>query len=191
MSEEKVIITNAALTRTGNNQITSFTDGSVEAEVAAANYEEVVLEELDEHFWSFATREAALGKLVWTSTNEWAYRYQAPADILAIKRVFQNGHPVKYERNGNYIYCDADNSNTPLYIEYIVRIAETSWPGKFRAAIIERLEALFLRALSEDYDKAEARERDSDVTMRKARHRDAGNKSPRRPRRSRLTAARH
>lgn len=190
MSAENITIINAALSRTGNNQITSLTDGSTEAEIMAANYEEVVLEELDEYFWSFATKEKALNKLVWTSTNEWAYRYQAPSDILAIKRVFQNGLPVKYERNGSYIYCDADNTNNPVYMEYVVRISEENWPPKFRAAIIKRLEALCLRALNEDYDKADTRENNAEIGVRRARNRDANNKSPRRPKSYRLTGIR-
>ncbi len=186
----KIEIANAALTRTGNSQITSFTDGSVEAEVTAANYEIIVEEALDEFFWSFATEEKALNKLVWTSTNEWSYRYQAPSDLHAIKRVFQNGKPVEYEKNGNYIYTNTNNANTALYIEYVVRRDEAYWPAKFRSAVIKRLEALYLRALSEDYDKAELMDDDAEVASRRAKNRDANNKTPRRPKSYRLTSIR-
>lgn len=191
MTAENILIINAALTRTGNNQITSLTDGSSEAEIMAANYEEIVLEELDEYFWHFATKEKALNKLVWTSTNEWDYKYQAPSDILAIKRVFQNGLPVEYERNRDEIYTNADNANTPVYIEYVVRISEENWPPKFRSAIIKRLEALALRSLNEDYDKADTRENNAEISVRRARNRDANNKSNRRvPKSYRLTGIR-
>lgn len=187
---ENIKIINAALTRGGNSQITSLDDGSVEAEIASANYEEVVWEELCDHPWSFARKEAELNLLAETPINEWSYVFEEPSDMLELITVRQNKISIPYERNGEKIYTNATNTNTPVYAEYIVRIDEISWPGKFRAAIIERLEALFLRALNEDYESAEVRERDAEVGNRRARFADSKNQTPRRRKVSRLTSVR-
>lgn len=187
MSAEQIKIINAALTRTGNNQITGLDDGSVEAEIAAANYEEVVWEELSDHPWSFAKKSAELNKLAETPENEWTYVYEEPADLLELVTVTQSKAGVAYERNANKIFSHADNTNTAVFCEYIARVEETLWPGKFRAAIIERLEALFIRALNEDYSAAEARERDAEIGNRRARFGDSKNQTPRRRKVSRLT----
>lgn len=156
----------------------------------AANYEEIIWELLSSGPWTFAKKEVELNLLSSTPTSEWAYVYQAPSDLLEIVRVYQSGEALPYEKNGSKIYCDASNDNTPVYIEYIVRIATTSWPGQFRALVIQRLESLCLRALNEDYNNAVAVGRDSQFTERNAKNRDSNNQTPRRKRSSRLTRIR-
>lgn len=191
MSDEALKMINAALARTSNNQITSLTDGSTEAEIMAANYEEIVWEVLSSYPWSFAKKEQELNKLNETTTAEWEYVYQAPEDMLEIARVYQNGQSVPYEKNRNKIFTNVLNTETPVYAEYIVRIDETEWPGQFRAIVIEKLESLAQRALNEEYNVADALDRGADITARMAKNRDATtNRTPRRLRTSRLVRIR-
>lgn len=54
-----VAIVNAAISRTGGNTITAFDDGSVEANLANANYEQIVEKALEAKPWRFARKTYA------------------------------------------------------------------------------------------------------------------------------------
>lgn len=172
---EAIIICNAALTRTGNDPITDFDDGSAEATVMAANYEEIIKEELSEHTWSFAKSDNDPNRLSEDAIDEWAYVYQLPTDLIRLVRVHVNGRPIPFKRKGAKLYC---NEIENVRVEYISRPDEEEWPYDFRGKIITRLEALSLRALSEDYDKAELRENKADEKTIMSRSHDSQNQSP-------------
>lgn len=185
---ESILIVNAALTRTGHEEITDFEDGSDEARVARANYEEIVAEELASFPWSWAKDDADLDRINEDAIDEWAYVYQLPTNLIKLVRVHMDGRTIKYKRKGTKLYC---NEIENVSVEYIFRAEEEAWSWDFRGKIITRLEAIFLRALSEDYDKAELREGAANDKSMMVKSHDGQNQTPKDRRKvSRLVAIR-
>lgn len=180
-------IVNAALTRTGNSPITDFYDGSTEATVAANNYDLLVEEEICSYPYSWAKTDNGLNRLAETPIDEWAYVHQIPEECIRLVRCHVNGISVPYKRKDSRVYSNEEN----LTAEYMFRAEEEDWSPDFRGRIISKLEAVFLRALSEDYDKAEFLEKHASDKDRMVKSQDSQNRSPkdRRPT-SRLVACR-
>lgn len=185
---ENIKIINAALTRSGHNQITSLTDGSAEAEVANANYNEIVAAAITRYPYSWARKYKELNRLSETPDDEWSYVYQLDSDLLKFVVAEVNGSPIEYEIKGTKLYCDESDN---VYAEYIYQPAESFFPHDFKEAVITRMEALFLRALSDKDKEAEARDSRADYQFTLARNNDAKNKSPRDRRTSRLVSVRN
>jgi hypothetical protein len=186
-------LVNAALTRTGNQTITSFEQiqtGSTEAAIAAANYDDIVNAALGSHPWKFCTRHFALNKVDATPDPPWQFAYERPADLLFLRMVEQVGQPVRYELMSDMILCNHDNIETPLIAEYTYRPAEPFWPKPFTLAIIIALEPIFLRAIGERYDQADNREKAAAAALANARLRDSMHKLADNPVQSPLLSAR-
>jgi hypothetical protein len=69
-------------------------------------------------------------------------------------------------------------------------VPETDWPATFAEAIIQHLEALFLRAVGERYQEAKDRQNDARLTLQAAKLEDAQNNPSRNPVRSPTLEAR-
>ncbi|TXH13841.1 MAG: hypothetical protein E6R03_10580 [Hyphomicrobiaceae bacterium] len=186
-TSEAIRIANASLTRTGNEPITSLDDGSAEAVVIANNYDLIIEEELCAYPYSWAKAERQLSRLDEESIEGWAYIFQLPSDCIRVVKCHVGGKAVPFKRKEDKIYSNEES----LSLEYIFRPEEEDWGADFKGKIIGRLEALCLRALSEDYDKAEAIESRADEKGRLVKSQDSQNQSPqdRRPT-SRLVSCR-
>jgi hypothetical protein len=186
-------LVNAALTRTGNQTITSFEQiqtGSNEAAIAAANYDDIVNSALGSHPWKWCTRHFELNKVAATPDPPWQFAYERPADLLFLRMVMQVGQPVRYELMSDMILSNHDNIESPLIGEYTYRPSEVHWPMPFRLAIVIALEPVFLRAIGERYDQADGREKAAMAAMANARLRDSMHKLPDNPMQSPLLLAR-
>lgn len=183
MSATDIEIINAALTVTGHEAITGLDDGSAEAIVASANYEDVVAAELAKYPWSFARQYEELDLLQVTPDNGWEYAFSSPSDMLKLINVEVDGYPIEYRRRGARIYT---NQNEDVFADYAARVAEDEWPHDFKKGIITRMEAVFLRGLDEKDAEAEARDSRADFELIQARNEDAKNQTPRDRRSSRL-----
>jgi hypothetical protein len=181
---------NAALTRTGNDPISSFADGTVRAIVAESNYEVLVKAELANR-WKFAGKFEALNLLVDEPPDPWLYAYQLPVDIMAIRTVTQAGANVEYWVESDVIYTKVDNSSEEILLHYVWRVPEIQWPPWFAEPMTQRLEAIFLRALGERHDEALARDKSADKLFADARRLDTQSQSPRNPWRRPIMAARN
>ena len=159
-SQSAIDLCNRALVRIGATRITDFTGGSAESETAAAEYEPFVIERLTgvtvngmPHVWHFAKKIASLG--VPTSPaplDKWAYAYNLPNDLLAIRAARRNDAPIVFDRVGNQLLCDEDDG---VILEYTFRQAEAEFPSYFTAALVEDLASVFALALARD-DKLSA-----------------------------------
>lgn len=186
----QVAIINAALTRAGCEPIAGWADGSTEARVAEANYADLVADEITRVPWTWAKKTAALDHLDATPQGgKWSDGWQLPGDVLMLRTVEQNGYEVPYDVQGTVVLCGigADNS---LVATYTWDIPEAQWPADFRAAVIMRLEAVFLRALAERAADADARDQAATAALRLAASRDARKRPARAPSRSSWTAVR-
>lgn len=179
---------NAALAATGNRAIAAFDDGSTEAGIASANWYRIA-DALLAHPWTFTHTTRQLNRVDGTP-DIWTYAYAVPADLTEVERVEQGGVPIRWERAGGLILTDADDGDLPLIVVGRFVPPVTDWPADVRDAMALKLEALFLRALSDDHQTAAQRDQQAEIALRFARGRDAGRRSPRKVRSSELLQAR-
>lgn len=183
-------ICNAALTRTGDDPITSFDEGTPQAAVLSENYDDIVNGFLSSCPWKFASRTFQLSLHNAEVPLPWLFGYQRPPDVLALRVVEVNGYPIPWELLSDIILCNA-GTDSAVIAKYTYRVDETEWPKFFRLAIIATLEPLILRAIGERYSEAESREKRAAQLQAMARNRDTQSQSARNPFRSPILAARH
>jgi hypothetical protein len=185
----EIPLINTALTRTGNGRITSFEDGSAEANVAEANYETTVAGLLSIHPWLFAKANARPDKLADDPLADGSAAFQVPNASIKVLNVQSGDVPVPYTIFSDKILTHHDHDK--VVVTYIWRVPEVDWPGYFRELVVTKLEALFLRALNDDDVRAERREnRLYDRDLPRARSADAQQNYPRPRMESQLLDAR-
>jgi hypothetical protein len=186
-------IINAALTRVGEDPITSLSGGGVAEQIASQNYETLVEAHLSVHPWKRSSKIAQLNRIDADVHGEppepWTAAYQLPAEFAEIRTVKIGGDRIDYEVHGDKILCDADEADEVI-LHYVWRASEGDWPAWFREGIIRELEAIFLRGIGERYREAEARQAEAREWWKTAKNRDAQQQTPRDPLRSTTLAAR-
>lgn len=183
-------ICNAALTRTGDDPITSFDEGTPQAAVLSANYDEITNAFLASCPWKFASRTFQLSLHNATVPEPWQFGYQLPPDCLALRVVEVGGMPIPWELLSDIILCNV-GLEAPVIAKYTYRVDETDWPKYVRMAIIATLEPIILRAIGERYSEAENREKKAAFLQALARNRDTQSQSARNPWQAPILAARH
>jgi len=189
LNASAIPVVNAALGRTGDDAITSFDEGTPQATVAALNYDDIVNGLLSGYPWKFASRTLTLAPLDVEVDPPWTHAYQVPADVLDLRAVYANGEPIDYELLSDKILT-IWGPDAFVAAKYTYRVDESMWPKYFRQAVITTLEPLFLRAIGERYDAAEARLKQATVLQAVARNRDAQSQTPRQPMDSPMLRAR-
>jgi hypothetical protein len=186
-------IINAALTRSGNNPITSLSSTDIGAVIANSNYEVLVEGELSNYPWKRASNTAQLARLdpdeVGEPPEPWTAAYQLPEDMVDIRSVKVAGNPINYAVHGDTILCDAAEDDEVI-LHYVWRAAEVDWPAWFRLGMILRCEAMFLRGIGERHREADDADARANEQFAKARNRDSQSQTPRDPYTSPTLAAR-
>lgn len=172
----------------GANPITSFSDGSAEANVATEVYEDLVQEELSMYPWSFAKEQEALGLLAAEPVDEWTYAYQLPNTVLAVLRVTVNSNPIQFERFGDKIFCDEAED---VVATFIFRATEPAWTPYFTSLVVHKLAALFATAIAERPKLATAIYGELEAVRVLARNRDSASQTTRRIRANRFRRVRN
>lgn len=191
MATTSINIINAALTRTGNNQIDSLNDGSTEAIVANANYQIVVDDALSLHPWNFARQTAKLDKLSADPNVDGLAKFQIPNDAMRVLTVQVGDVPITYRIRGDEIITEYDYESEEPIATYVERVSEPDWPAYFSEIVVVALEIMFLRAINEDDRRADRRE-DAfyNIKMPRARNVDSQQNAPREKMQSQLVQAR-
>ena len=138
MAESKVSISNQSLVKCGADTITSFTDGSHEANVCSTMYDNVAKGLMYYTFWNFAITKVALSLTTDTPLDKtYTKVHSLPGDVVRIKGVFDSSgfYTTDYSVEGTKIYSNTD----PLNIEYVQETAEANFPGFFLEALIAKL----------------------------------------------------
>lgn len=186
-------IINAALTRTGENPISSLTGASVAAKIANENYELLVEAHLSVYPWKRASKIEQLARIdpdVHGDPPEpWTAAYQLPTDLTDIRTVKVGGMVLPYEVHGDKILCEATESDDVI-LHYVWRALEADWPPWFREGMTRVMEGVFLRGIGERYREAEARDQAAADWWRIAKNRDAQSQTSRNPNASPALAAR-
>jgi hypothetical protein len=138
MAESKVSISNQALIKCGSDTITSFTDGSHEANVCSTMYTNVANSLMYYTFWNFAIDKVALSLLTETPIDKgYTKAHSLPGDIVRVKGFFDSSgyYTTDYSVEGAKVYSNTD----PLNIEYIKEMDEANFPGFFLEALIAKM----------------------------------------------------
>lgn len=177
-------VINAAAGRTGNDPISSLTQGSIVANIASSNYENSVKAELSVYPWKRASKIASLDRIdpavMGNPPDPWTASYQLPNDLIEVRTVKVVGYPIDYEVHGDKILCNADPA-ADVVLLYIWRVPEAEWPPWFREGMIRRWEAILLRGVGERHREAAERDKAALDQFATARNRDSQSQTARDP----------
>jgi hypothetical protein len=138
-------ICNMALGRLGANRIVDFSDNSDEnvwAIQCRLHYTQTRDALIRSHWWRFARGRATLSQnaayTADSTTFEWTYAYDLPADFLAMRNIWEDagygevGQQYPYTIEGNQILSE----ETTMKIRYVKRVTD---PTKFDPLFTEVL----------------------------------------------------
>lgn len=181
MADLDLSLVNAALTRTGNDPISSLTDGTVAAQITNANYEIVVKAMLATSRFKLPTKFEQLSLIdedeMGAPPEPWLYGYVLPTDLVKMRTVKVDGVPITFEQSGRLIFCNYDSSNVVI-AHYGWRIPESWFAPEFAEAVVQSMEAIFLRGIGERFDEGEARDRSAKDQLKFARSSDSQAQTP-------------
>lgn len=129
-------ICSQALTLLRASPISSFNEGTNEADICKLLYNDFVAASLTLHPWTFATKKSFLNRELATPVNEYKYIHIVPAEALLIWAVFNsnqanvspvNNYDIYASDGGRRIYSNYET----LYADYTVYASETVWPHYF------------------------------------------------------------
>jgi hypothetical protein len=138
-----------ALLLIGEETISSFTDDSTAALVAANLYELTFESLLTLHPWRFASKQATLSRLTDTPVTEWSYAYQLPADFMVAQHI-DDGNEM-YQIYGDKLY----SNNTSIILDYTFKPDESFLPAYFAELLEYRLASVFAIPITESTSKGE------------------------------------
>jgi len=130
-------ICSQALSLLRANVISSFDDGSNEADICSTHYEQFAEDILPRYPGSFATKKARLNRDTNTPVNEYRYAYIVPSECLRLWAIFDNSsvgakpvadYDIQTIDGGRRILCNHES----LWADYTVYTIEANWPAYFR-----------------------------------------------------------
>ena len=155
--DTKVSICSDALIMLGAAEISSLNEGTDEAKVADRLYDDIKIMALSMYPWSWSFKKTALARSVDAPTNEWAYQYPLPGDIIAGPRALFDSTgtgiiPVtEWEKFGAYIYTDYDT----VVIDYQWDVSESLMPSYFVKLLKYMLAWHFAEPVTDQITKAQ------------------------------------
>lgn len=154
MVSSDVDIASQALGLLRANTISSFNDGSNEADIAKLYYTDFAQDILTRYPWAFATKKRLLNQTT-VPINEWRYAHIVPAEALRIWALFAsssvganpiNDYDIQAPNGQRRIF----SNNPTLYGEYTVYTDESNWPGYFTHFAIYAFAALIALPVTDD-----------------------------------------
>lgn len=123
-----VQIANWSLAKIGADTITSFTEGSKEANAVNLLYDIVRDTVLRDHSWNFATKRTTLAALSDEPDWGYTYQYQLPSDCLRVIGVQDD--KIEYKIEGRKLLTD----ESEIQIRYVYRVTD---PNEFSPNYID------------------------------------------------------
>lgn len=173
----------------GGDAIQSFSDGTAEASVCDAMYEDMARSALTNSRWRFATDQAVLNRLAEIPTGRWSAAYQLPSELIMLSAVTINEVPIKYDVYGSKVYCD-ESAGVELIADYVFRADESTWPPYFVTAVEYMMAAVLAVSVARDAQLASLMEQKADLQMRQARRLHSQQQTTRKLNTSRFIAER-
>lgn len=173
----------------GGSPISSFSEGTAEADICDAMYEDLARSTLTNTRWRFATNQAQLSRLEAAPTGRFDAAYQLPADLIMLSAVTVNDDPIIYDTYGDKVYCDANESEV-LIADYIFRADESTWPPYFTIAVEFAMASVLALSAARDAALANAMDQKAEVSLIKARRLDSQQQTTRKLNTSRFITQR-
>ena len=146
-----ISIASNALLLLGHEPISSFTEGTAGATIAANLYENSYLAVLSNHRWRFATKTQQLARLTEEPLIEgYRYAYQLPSDLLYLQSI-NEGATDRYNVYETKLYTNDEN----VIADYTYRVDEDKLPPYFTKMLEFYLAAQFALSLTGDMQKGE------------------------------------
>lgn len=166
MALSSIALCSRALLKIGTRSISSFDEGTAEAEVASSLYSPTRDAMLSSHSWSFATAQATLPRLDVTPVADYQYAFQLPSDFLRVLSAgVGRGHGLDYRIQEKRLHADTPE----VVLSYVFRPDETDFPPFFDQALIARLAGEFCIPLTDSTSRAETLLKIADVEAKRAR----------------------
>jgi hypothetical protein len=177
MPVSAIALCSRALIKLGARTILSFDDGTAEAEVARTLYAPARDALLAAHPWTFATAQAPLARLSDAPVADFRFAYQLPVDHLRTLSAGggdRRGQGLVYRRERDRLVTDAE----AVFLTYIFRPDESTFPPPFVEALSARLAAEFCLPLTESTSRGELLYRLAEEALKAARLIDSQQDTP-------------
>lgn len=155
--DTKLSICSDALIMLGAAPLSSFSDGTDEAQVADRLYDDVRDTLIMQYPYSWSVKKVKLSRLADAPVSEWKYKYALPGDILGNpKAVFNTsnagGRPVRdFEIYSGGLYTNLEQ----VWIDYQFTPEASSFPPYFVRLLRTALAAEFAEPITDQITKAE------------------------------------
>ncbi|NMJ40271.1 hypothetical protein GWK16_03405 [Roseomonas sp. JC162] len=177
MALSALALCSRALLKIGAQPVASLDEGTAEAEVAANLYPGIRDALLSVYPWSFATAQAALGRLAAVPRADFPNAFQLPGGFLRALSAGAAGRArgIVYRLQEDRLFTDAGE----VALTYVFRPDESAFPPYFASALVARLAAEFCIPLTENSSRAEMLHRLAEAELRQARQADSQQASAR------------
>ena len=155
--DTKLTICSDAMLMLGAASISSFSEGTDEAQIADRLYDDIRDTLLMQYPYSWSIKKVKLAQLIDNPINEWKYRYALPGDILGNpKAVFitsaVGGTPARdFEIYGTALYADYEE----VWIDYQYRPEPAFFPPYFVNLLKHALAAAFAEPITDQIQKGD------------------------------------
>jgi len=155
--DTKLSICSDALIMLGASPLSSFSDGTDEAQIADRLYDDIRDTLLMQYAYSWSIKKVKLARLADAPINEWKYKYQLPGDMLGNpKAVFitsaVGGVPARnFEIYALGLYTNYED----VWIDYQYRPEPASFPPYFARLLKYALAAEFAEPITDQASKAD------------------------------------
>jgi hypothetical protein len=141
----------------GASPLSSFSDGTDEAQVADRLYDDIQDTLLMSYPYSWSIKKVALGRLIDAPINEWKYKYALPGDILGNpKAVFYSSSVSAPTTRDFEIYSLGLYTNLEsVWIDYQFRPEPSSFPPYFVNLLKHALAASFAEPITDQITKGQ------------------------------------
>lgn len=176
MALSQIDLCSRALLKVGANSISSFDEGTLEAEVAAGLFPTVRDALLSAHPWNFATTQKRLAKLATPPVADFQSAFQLPVDCIRVLSAGTDGRGsgLIYKIFQRQLLTDAE----AVVLTYIFRPLEADFPPFFDMALIANLAAEFCIPLTDSTNRWETLREAAEHEFRRCRLIDAQEETP-------------
>ncbi len=176
MSLTAVDLCARALLKIGSHRIGSFSETTLEAEVASHLYPVVRDALLSAHPWNFATAQQKLVKSAMPPIADHENAFDLPEDCIRVLSAGTNdrGHGLTYRIQQRRLLTNADD----IVLTYVMRPLEADFPPFFASTLIAHLAAEFCIPLTDSTSRWEALQKAAEYELRRARLIDAQEETP-------------
>lgn|ERR1700679_2303598 len=127
----KVQVISNALSIMGKKPIQSLVNQDSLVAAAVQAYDFLFNAALMSGFWRFATTIVELNQITPAPIGGyWFYAYQLPANFMKLVHLWPHQYDYDLYQNGQ-LYSNFDNTNQPLYLEYVFSISDVLVPDYF------------------------------------------------------------